>query len=207
MSDVVNPMLEDSDLDRFVQGRYLLRKKFFRVFGDDFSIFDEEDRLAFYCRLKALRLREDIRVFADRAQTRELLAIKARTVLDFGTTYDVTDSVSWEPVGSLRRKGFKSMMRDEWAVLTAEGEEMGTIREDSLGKAIARRIVGDISFFMPQAYHATIGEVEVATFRQRFNPLIAKIDFDFSMDHELLLDRRLGIAAGLLLGAIEGRQD
>ncbi|MEQ9459508.1 MAG: hypothetical protein RIG82_00965 [Phycisphaeraceae bacterium] len=207
MTDVVDPTLEDSDLDRFVHGRYLLRKKFFRVFGDDFSIFDEEDRLAFYCRLKALRLREDIRVFADRAQTRELLAIKARTVLDFGTTYDVTDSVSGEPVGSLRRKGFKSMMRDEWAILGAEGQEMGTIREDSLGKAIARRIIGDISFFMPQAYHATIGEVEVATFRQRFNPLIAKIDFDFSMDHGLLLDRRLGVAAGLLLGAIEGRQD
>ncbi|WP_428389286.1 hypothetical protein [Mucisphaera sp.] len=196
---------QEADLDRFAHTQYLLRKKVLRVFGDDFSIFDPEGDLAFYARLKALRLREDIRIFADREQTRELMSIKARTVLDFGTTYDVTDSVSGEPIGALRRKGFTSFFRDEWAILDPDGNEYGIIQEDSALKAIVRRIV-DVSFFMPQAFHATIDNVTVAIFKQRFNPFIAKIDLDFTADDQVRLDRRLGIAAAILLCAIEGRQ-
>jgi hypothetical protein len=51
-----------------------------------------------------------------------------------------------------------------------------------------------------------MGDVPVLCFRQRFNPFIAKIDLDFSMDTQGRLDRRLGIAAAVLLCAIEGRQ-
>jgi hypothetical protein len=46
----------------------------------------------------------------------------------------------------------------------------------------------------------------VLTFQQNFNPFLAKIDLDFSSDVNGLLDRRLGIAAAILLCAIEGKQ-
>lgn len=196
----------DTDLDRFAHTQYQLRKKVFRIFGDDFKIFDPEEKLAFYSRLKAFRLREDIRVYADEEKTRELLVIKARTSFDFGTAYDVTDSVSGEHVGVLRRKGFASMLRDEWAILDSDDNVRGRIMEDSAMRAIVRRVL-DLSFLWPQTFNASIGDSPVAAFRQRFNPFVAKIDLDFSMDTEILLDRRLGIAAAILLCAIEGRQD
>ena len=47
----------------------------------------------------------------------------------------------------------------------------------------------------------------VAEYRQRFNPFILKLDVDFSADGDGRLDKRLGIAAGVLLSAIEGRQE
>jgi hypothetical protein len=49
--------------------------------------------------------------------------------------------------------------------------------------------------------------MRVADLKQRFNPFRYELDLDFSMDTTNRLDRRLGIAAGILLAAIEGKQD
>ena len=57
------------------------------------------------------------------------------------------------------------------------------------------------------SFTAHIGEDVVATFSQHFNPFVAKFDVDFSMDTQGKLDRRLGVAAVVLLLAIEGRQN
>ncbi len=74
-------------------------------------------------------------------------------------------------------------------------------------KALVRRYIEALAFFFPQNYHATVGESSVAEYRQRFNPFILKLDVDFRADREGRLDKRLGIAAGVLLSAIEGRQE
>ena len=47
---------------------------------------------------------------------------------------------------------------------------------------------------------------KVATVRQNFNPFVLKLTVDFSLDRNGLLDRRLGLAAVILLCAVEGRQ-
>jgi hypothetical protein len=46
----------------------------------------------------------------------------------------------------------------------------------------------------------------VVTFRQNFNPFVKKLAVRFT-DGEHVLDRRLGLAAAVLLLAIEGRQE
>jgi len=47
----------------------------------------------------------------------------------------------------------------------------------------------------------------VADLRQRFNLLRYELDIDCSMDTAQRLDRRLAIAAGILLATVEGRQE
>jgi hypothetical protein len=42
--------------------------------------------------------------------------------------------------------------------------------------------------------------------KQKFNPFVMKINLDYSMDVNGLLDRRLGIAEAILLCAMEGKQ-
>jgi hypothetical protein len=116
----------------------------------------------------------------------------------------VTDPTNGEKVGVLRRKGWESIMRDEWEVLDAEETPVGVIREDSMGMAVLRRFFSNL---IPQKFHCEVGGQTVWTFQQNFNPFVLKITLDFSMDPQNLLDRRLGIAAALLLCAIEGRQD
>ncbi|MNW22714.1 hypothetical protein D3C71_2243700 [compost metagenome] len=46
----------------------------------------------------------------------------------------------------------------------------------------------------------------VTTFKQNFNPFVTKINVDFSNDPAQTLDRRLGLAASVLLCAIDGKQ-
>jgi hypothetical protein len=48
--------------------------------------------------------------------------------------------------------------------------------------------------------------VPVCSFKQNVNPFVMKISLDFSADVNRLLDRRLGLAAAILLCAIEGKQ-
>ena len=47
---------------------------------------------------------------------------------------------------------------------------------------------------------------QLGDLRQRFDLLRYQLDLDFSMDTLRRLDRRVGIAAGILLATIEGKQ-
>ena len=99
------------------------------------------------------------------------------------------------------------MLRDEWLILDANGAEIGKIMEDSQVKAIVRRFIEAAAFFMPQKYHAEIAGKTVASYQQNFNPFVHRIAIDFRPDTDNRLDPRLGLAAAVLLCAIEGRQN
>ncbi|HSP80983.1 MAG TPA: hypothetical protein VLQ93_20845 [Myxococcaceae bacterium] len=188
---------------RFGQSRYMIRRKFFKLFGGAFHIYDPAGNVVFYSKMKAFKLKEDLRIYTGEEMAEEVLSIKARSILDFGATYDVTDPATGERVGALRRKGLKSILRDEWLILDANDQEVGTIQEDSIMLALVRRFLTNL---VPQTFKGEMSGEQVLSFRQHYNPFIQKIDLDYSMDTEGRLDRRLGIAAAVLLCAIEGRQ-
>lgn len=196
-----------SDDTAFQHEHYVFRRKVFRIFGGEFDIYDASGNLALHSEQKSFKLKEDMRLYSDKSQTTELLSIKTNQILDIGATYNVTDSRSAISVGSLRRSGLKSIFaRDEWIILDPQGEGIGMIQEDSLFMGLMRRLSKDLSFLFPQKYTVSMGGQPVAFFRQHFNPFILKYDLDLSQDHEKRLDRRLAIAAGVLLCAIERRQ-
>lgn len=189
----------------FAHPTYLLRRKVFKLFGGAFHIYAPNGSLAFYSQQKAFRLKEDIRVFADESMSRELLVIRARGIIDLGMTYDVFDAAAGAPVGSLRRKALKSILKDEWVFMDAQGREIGMISEDNAALAILRRTV--VGWMCPQTYDGTVGGRPVCHFHRNFNPFVSKVTLDFRVDAAGLLDRRLGIAAAILLLAIEGKQN
>ena len=136
--------------------------------------------------------------------TTELISIQARQILDISATYDVVDVTTGAKIGALRRKGLKSILKDEWLILDAHDTEMGKIQEDSMVMALVRRFVLGL---IPQNYSIDIGGTPVATMQQNFNPFVTKITLDFSQDTQSLLDRGLGLAAAILMCAIEGKQN
>jgi hypothetical protein len=71
-----------------------------------------------------------------------------------------------------------------------------------MGLAMVRRFLTNL---VPQAYHL-VGQdgQEYATMHQRFNPLVFKLDVEVAADCPV--DRRLVLAAAVLLAAVEGRQ-
>ena len=105
-----------------------------------------------YSKQKALKLKEDIRVYTDEDKNTELICIKARSVIDFGAGYDITDSQTGEAVCSFKREGLKSMLKDSWKVMDSSGNQIGTISEDSGLLAIVRRFVPFADIFVPQEF-------------------------------------------------------
>lgn len=186
----------------FSFNQYLLKRQVFALTGK-FRYFDPNGNLILFSEQKMFKLREDIRVYADENKTQEILMIKARQIVDFSAAYDVVDSTTGQKVGALRRKGLASLLRDEWEILDVGDNVVGKLFEDSMGLALFRRF---LSGLIPQNYDITLGTNRVADLKQNFNPFSYQLNVDFSMDINKLLDRRLGIAAGILLAAIEGRQ-
>ncbi len=187
----------------FTHNTYLLKRQALAMTGK-FRFYDPSGQLVMFSEQKMFKLREDIRVYSDETKSQEVLSIKARQIVDFSAAYDVVDATTNEHIGTLRRKGLRSMFRDEWEVLNPQGQIIGLLFEDSVALAMLRRLL--LGSFLPQNYDISIGESRVADLKQRFNLFRYELDLDFTMDAGNLLDRRLGIAAGILLAAVEGRQ-
>jgi uncharacterized protein YxjI len=187
----------------FQHPHYLLKRQAIALTGK-FRFYDPNGTQVMFSEQRMFRLREDIRVYSDEGKTQEVLSIKARQILDFSAAYDVVDTVMNQKVGALRRKGLRSLLRDEWEILDANDRVVGLLFEDSIGLALLRRLL--LGSWLPQNYDMTFGETRVGDLRQNFNLFRYELNLDFSMDVSRLLDRRLGIAAGILLAAVEGKE-
>jgi hypothetical protein len=191
-------------MNPFLLNKYYSKKSFLAIFGGELRIFDEnQNAILFFVKQKAFKLKEDISIFSDESQTKELLKIKTNSIVDFSGTYDVLDSSTNEKVGSLRRKGFKSILKDEWDVLDASGNAIAIVAEDNILKALLRRLLTNL---IPQTFFITAGGTTIGILKQSFNPFLPQFRVDFSMDSGKVLDRRLGIATITLLQIIEGKQ-
>jgi uncharacterized protein YxjI len=187
----------------FQHPSYLLKRQAIALTGR-FRFYDPMGNMVMFSEQKMFRWREDIRVYSDEGKTQEVLSIKARQIIDFSAAYDVVDTVLNQKVGALRRKGLRSILRDEWEVLDANDNVKGLLFEDSVGLALLRRFL--LGSWLPQNYDITFGETRVADLKQNFNLFRYELNLDFTMDSAHLLDRRLGLAAGILLAAVEGKQ-
>ena len=187
---------------------YMVRQKALKLLGEEFHIYSDDSmqQLIGYSKQKALKLKEDIRVYTDEDKNTELICIKARSVIDFGAGYDITDSQTGEAVCSFKREGLKSMLKDSWKVMDSSGNQIGTISEDSGLLAMVRRLVPYAEIFVPQEFILSAGGKPV-TFTQYggirgtlVNKLLVK-NIQYSG-----LDPRLILAATMLLIAIEGKE-
>jgi len=190
--------------ERFSQPSYQVRRKVFKLFGGSFDVYGPDGSLVLFASQKAFKLKEDIRLYSDKDRSQELLVIKARNIIDFSAAYDVEDPISGRKLGAFKRKGWRSLLRDQWIIMDAADKEVGYIREDSALMAAVRRFV-PFAVFIPQSYHCEVQGVAACVYRQNFNPFVSKINIDFPQDASGF-DKRMGIAGAVLLSAIEGKQ-
>jgi hypothetical protein len=186
----------------FQQDSFIARQKIFSL-APCFYVQDQLGNALAFLRKKVFTWKDEIRVFTDETQSLELLRIKARKIIDWGAAFDVTDSINNQKVGALKRRGWKSVLRKEWTILDALDQELGTIREDSAMLAFVRRF---ITALLPQAYTFELHGQQVGTATQNWNLFAPKMSVDFTADPGKQLDRRLAVAAVVLLMAVEGRQ-
>lgn len=188
--------------DRFGHSRYLVRARRLRRYYGSFHIYSPEGELAFYIWQKSESLQPEIRVYADESMQRELLCLSKNVFKEFVPTYDVHDSSAEEHVGTITRSVLKSAARLRWEVIDGDGNVIAEVQEDSLVKGILRRVFrlpASMGPLLLMRYHMTVGGTRTAEYREHSNPLIYELGADFSGDRFELMDRRLGIAAAILI--------
>jgi len=187
----------------FELSEFLIRRKIFKIFGASFHVYDPGGGVVGFCKQKAFKLKEDIRLYTDDSASTELLTIHARQIIDFSAGYDVLDAQAGTKVGAARRKGFSSMFRDSWELMDANDAPIAKLKEDSGGLAFLRRFLTNL---IPQTFHLKDDAgTELASFKQRFNPFVYKLEV--TIRPSCNIDRRLVWGVAVLVAAIEGRQD
>ncbi len=183
--------------------KYSTRRKFWALAGKVF-VHNSAGELVCYVQQKLFKLKEDITVYRDESKSEPVLQIKARAIVDFSAAYDVIDVASGEKVGALKRRGFKSIVKDEWIVMDAADNEIARLGEKSGWSAFLSRLIK----LVPQKYKITMsdGGAIAATIKQKFSFYVHKFDVEFADVNEVFFDRRLGLAGVILLLIIEGRQ-
>jgi len=184
---------------------FTLRRKIFSILHTYFHFLDSSGEPVLECKMKGFKLKEQLVISCSNTKA-ELIGIKARSVIDFGATYDVVDLQSGANLGSLRRHGFSSMARDKWSIMCPNGQLVGSIEEDSLALALLRRLIGMVISLnvIPQKYNLAMHGVQAALLKQNFNPFVQKLAVH--KFPQANLDTRLLIASTLLMAGIEGRQ-
>ena len=187
---------------------YLIRKKVLKILGEAFHIYtdDSQTELLGYCELKAFKLKEDIRIYTDEKKNTELISIKARSILDFSAGYDVVDAQSGSSLGTFKRKGMKSLFKDTYILLDQQDQEYAELSEDSGLLALIRRFVPFANILIPQIFHLRGndggGSVE---YTQKMNPIVQRLTVTGAQSGGF--DPRVILAGGMLLAAIEGKQN
>lgn len=105
---------------------------------------------------KRMAFKEQVTFYADEGRSQPVFGFKARTRMDLGATYDVTDATG-APIGLFRKDFAKSLLRSTWHVEVPAQGLRATGQERSSNVALARRfmemlpVVGEIP--VPWVFH------------------------------------------------------
>ena len=128
--------------------------------------------------------------------TTEMIKIKQEQILDFSGSYQVMDSQSGELLGILKRKGLKSMVKDEWIIMDRNRNEVGLIKERGGASWFIRRFLFSA---LPYKYDILLQGQPVGTVVEKFQIIGDTYYLDLNQDPNQRLDRRLAMAAGLMM--------
>jgi hypothetical protein len=165
--------------------------------GTRVRVVDAAGRRVAYLRRKKFRLKEDVRVYEDEDQKRQLFRIRADRIVDFGASYAVSGP-DGRTLGAVRQRGVHSLWKSTYEVADAHGKMIGVIHEenpfvkvlDSLAEALPFADALGGLFFNP-AYLVDLGgetvlrmQKERSVFESGFR---LEKSGDFSEDEEELV--------------------
>jgi uncharacterized protein YxjI len=150
-----------------------------------------------FAQQKRMALKEQVTIYRDDSKTGVVAAFKARSMIDLGATYDVTDE-SGTPIGLFRKDFAKSLLRTTWQV-EQPGLGVTTGHERSFAVALLRRFA-DLTFW-PYHFDFTRNGRPAFAVTKKFglrDKYVVTID-------DPALDRRLVIAMAIGLDALQER--
>lgn len=179
-----------------------LRFKFFTLAPKIYVLDRNGNELAFV-RQKLLKLREHVQVYSDSTRAALLCDIKADRILDFSAAYKFTTQDGMV-IGSVRRRGFRSLWRASYEILSPEGESVYEIHEKNPWVKVLDSLVGEIpvvGFFtgllLHPKYAVSRNGEEVMTLTKRVSFL--ERNFSVELVKEVPEQHHLPIVLSLLM--------
>jgi uncharacterized protein YxjI len=120
------------------QPRYRIAERRLTL-GRQYRIQDGGGRLLAYVAQRWMRIKEAWTVYTDESKSAVAFQVKATKVFDFQANLEVHDAAG-QLLGTLRRKGWASIVADHWQVLNAQGFVVGELFEPT-GRGLARRML------------------------------------------------------------------
>ncbi len=106
-------------------------------------IRDADGSLIGYVKQKLFKLKEDINIFADEHQTHLLYNIKADRILDFSANYRFSNP-SGVTIGSIKRKGMRSIYKAHYLISDAGGSQVMEIHEENGWIKVVDSLIGEL---------------------------------------------------------------
>ncbi len=186
--------------DLFSHDRYTIKRPWLSIFGRRFHVYGSDGRLVLFVKHPIFRWRDEFSVFTDETQRVPVLTIKARQIIALDLAHDVYDARSGQLVGTLKRRGWKSIVRDHWDILDEQNQPVGAIEEQ--GNALLRRFIP----LLTSKHSIMLGVAEVARLTQIFRFFVKEFSLDLSMGRGLI-DPRFAVACALLAVIAESQRE
>jgi hypothetical protein len=169
---------------------FTVKRPFWSLLGRKFHVYAPDGSLVAFVKHPIFKLKQEYTIFADEAQTMPMLHVKARQVIGFNICFDVTDAASGLRVGTIRRRGLKSLFRDTFEILDPMDQVVGVCEEE--GAAFLRRI---FPILLGKWKIELQGQV-VGQIRQVFRFFVKEFTLDLSMNQNRL-DPRFAMALAI----------
>ena len=164
--------------------------------GNKYFVEDQTGKVVGFIHQKLLKLKEDIRIFTDESMQHEMMTIKQEQILDFSGSYQVVDTMSGELLGILKRKGLKSMIKDEWMILDRNRQEIGMIKERGGFTWFLRRFIFK---WIPYKYDILLHGQPVGEVTEKLQVIGDTYHMDLTKDPNVSLDRRLAVVCCVMM--------
>ena len=184
----------------FAHTHYTVKQSFWAIFGRSTRVFSPDGMLVAFIKRPLFKWKDEQTIYADEAQTQPLLFIKARKAIAINMVRDVFDANTGELVGSIKSRGWKSILRDTWDVLDPHEQPVGMMQED--GSSIMRRLFP----ILLGKWKIELQGQMVAYVKQVFRFFAKEYTLDMSMNQGRL-DPRFAMALAVLALQAESRRE
>jgi hypothetical protein len=167
-----------------------VKRPFWSLLGRRFHVYGADGALVAFVKHPLLKLRQEFTIFADENETRPLLVIKARQLIGLDLNFDVFDAATGQMVGSIRKRGLKSILRDTLELLGPGDQPVGLCEET--GMAWLRRFVP----ILLGEWKIELGGSQVGRIQQVFRFFVKEFTLDLS-ENRGRMDPRFAVALAI----------
>ena len=115
------------------------------TFAPAVTVRDVSGQVVLSLQQKALALRQDIKVYRDEAHQDQAYQINADRIIGFSVNYGIKTAAG-ELLGTLGRKGMRSLWRATYQIADENGQDIGTIHETNPWVKVLDGMLEEIPF-------------------------------------------------------------